>query len=231
MPHCPNRRRYLATVMSFLLIAVGAASGWAAGPLSAEEEARVRREWEQVRQNYERVLRAHERRLADIDAKEGGRAADPEVRAEKITRERAAGIMVSRKEGGKGSALASMATRAMSSPTTWGEIDKAQDEYVERVTREWSGERKALQEALAALQKNAQLISAYLAAVTEATEAMSMRVRQSGVLEKAARNDAAARETGDRLSARWERERAARERERAQREREAGERERARGRP
>ncbi len=175
------------------------------------------------------MLRAHEGRLADIDAKEGGRAADPEVRAEKITRERAAGIMASRKGGDKGSALASMATRATSSPTTWGEIDKAQDEYVERVTREWSGERKALQEALAALQKNAQLISAYLAAVTEATEAMSMRVRQSGVLEKAAQNDAAARETGDRLSARWERERAARERERAQREREAGE--RARGRP
>lgn len=228
MPHGPNGRRYLATVMSFLLITLVAESGWAGGPLSPEEEAQVRREWEKVRQNYERVLRGYERRLADIDAKEGGRAADPEVRAEKITRERAAGTMAARKGGAKDSAVARMAAKAMSPATTWSEIDKAQDEYVGRVTGEWSGERKALQEAKTVLQKNAELISSYLAAMTEAAEAMSMRVRQFGVLEKAAQSDAAARDAGERLSARWELERTARERERAQREREAGERARAR---
>ena len=52
-------------------------------------------------------------------------------------------------------------------------------------------------------------------------------MEQSGVLEKVARIEAGASETRERLSARWERERAVREREREQREREAGE--RARG--
>ncbi len=174
------------------------------------------------------MLRGHERRLAEIDAKEGGRAADPEVRAEKITRERAAGAMASRK-GGPGSMVARMAAKTIPPVTAWREIDQAQDEYVERVIAEWNGERKALQEAKAVLQKNAELISAHLTAVTEAAAAMSMRVRQSGALEKAAQTDAAARGAGERLSARWERERAVRERERAQREREASE--RARGRP
>ena len=231
MAHGQHHRRYRSTVVPFLLILLLAGSGWAGRPPSEEEEARVRREWEEVRENYERVLKGHERRLADIDAKEGGRAASREVRAEKITRERAAGTMAARTDGAKGGALAQKAPTTMPPATMSGEIDKAPAEYVERAIGEWreGGERTALREATTVLQKNATLISSYLAAVTEAVQAMSMRVRQSGVLDKAAQLEAAAREAGERLSARWERERAARERERTQREREAGE--RARGRP
>ena len=54
-----------------------------------------------------------------------------------------------------------------------------------------------------------------------------MRVKPSDVLEKATRIEAAVREAGERLRARWQLEQAARERERQQREREAAE--RARG--
>ena len=226
MPRRRNDMPYLLIVMPFLLITLVAQPGWAERLLSADEEARVRREWEKVRQNYERVLRGHERRLAEIDAKEGGRVADPEVRAEKITRERAAGAT---RKGDPGSMVARMGAKTTPPVTAWREIDQAQDEYVERVIAEWNGERKALQEAKAVLQKSAELISSHLTAVTEAAAAMSMRVRQSGALEKAAQTDAAAGGSGERLSARWERERAVRERERAQREREASE--RARGRP
>src|SRR5262245_62927430 len=125
MPHRSHDRTYLAITMSFLLMTLVAEPGWAGGPLTADEEARVRREWENVRQNYERVLRVHERRLTEIDAKEGGRAADPEARAEKITRERAAGAMASRK-GGPGSVVARMASKAISPATTLREIDTAQ---------------------------------------------------------------------------------------------------------
>ncbi len=157
-----------------------------------------------------------------------GASADPEVRAEKITRERAAGAMASRK-GDPGSMVARMAAKTTPPVTAWREIDQAQDEYVERVIAEWNGERKALQEAKAVLQKNAELISAHLsrrdrgrgsdvnarAPVWCAGESGADRRRRQG--------------GGERLSARWERERAVRERERAQREREASE--RARGRP
>src|SRR5438093_13218698 len=59
---------------------------------------------------------------------------------------------------------------------------------------------------------------------TEAADAMSTRIRQSELLEKAAHLETTAKEAGARLAARWERERAAREREREQRERDAGER-------
>jgi hypothetical protein len=221
----------LKTVVPFLLISLMAGPGWAEWPPSTEEEARVRNEWETVRKKYESALRGHEKRIAEIDAKEGGFGADQEGRAEKITRDRAAATMASRKSGAKGQALPRTASKPTTQAATLSEIYKAQDEYVDRVTREWGegAERKKLEDAKTVLQKNTKLIELHLAAVTEATEAMAMRVRQSGVREKAAQSEAAAKEAGERLSARWERERAARERERGQREREAGE--RARGRP
>jgi hypothetical protein len=97
-------------------------------------------------------------------------------------------------------------------------------------TREWrpdGEERKKLTDAFAALQKNLALAGASMATAAEAAVAMTTQVRDSGLLEKIARVEAAAGEGRERLSARWELERAARERQREQREREAGE--RARG--
>lgn len=59
---------------------------------------------------------------------------------------------------------------------------------------------------------------------TETAETMTARLPQAQLLDKVARIETAAKEAGERLSARWERERAAREREREQRERDAAER-------
>jgi hypothetical protein len=125
-----------------------------------------------------------------------------------------------------------MAEKAASETTALVEMYRAQEEYVDMVRSAWGEEgveRRRLQEALTVLQKNIELISSSQAIASEAAEAASRSVRESSVLEKAARIDAAVKEAGERLSARWERERAARERERVQREREAGE--RSRGRP
>jgi hypothetical protein len=92
--------------------------------------------------------------------------------------------------------------------------------------REWRDgpERKKLQEAISLLQRNTERINASLTMATEAAETMANQIQQSGVLEKMARLETAAKEAGARLAGRWELERAAREREREQREREAGER-------
>jgi hypothetical protein len=81
-----------------------------------------------------------------------------------------------------------------------------------------------LQEALSQVQRNTERVNSSLRMAIEAAEAVSTRIQESGVLEKIAQLETAAKEAGTRLGARWERERAAREREREQREREAGER-------
>jgi hypothetical protein len=96
----------------------------------------------------------------------------------------------------------------------------------EQASTEWRDgpERKKLREASSLLQRNTERINASLTTATEVTETMSNQIRQSGVLEKMARLETAAKEAGARLAGRWELERAAREREREQREREAGER-------
>jgi hypothetical protein len=110
------------------------------------------------------------------------------------------------------------------------DLYKGQSEHLDVVTGEWGAdgtERKRLREAITALQKNLNVARTNLAMAAEAAEAMRLRVQESGVLEKVAQLEAVASEARERLSARWEHERAAREREREQREREAAE--RARG--
>jgi len=109
-------------------------------------------------------------------------------------------------------------------------VDTARVASTGGTSREWTSgpERNAMRQAGAALQKNIRRIDASLAAVAEAAAAMSAAVEDSGVSQKLARSEDAAREAEERLRARWERERAGREREREQREREAGERARSR---
>ncbi len=224
----PGRR--LGTMMAFLVIWLIPIPGSAGSPASPEEEARLRSEWEKVRENQERTIKDNENRIAEIYAKERGASVDQEQRAGKITQDRLAGVKASLRAGGEGSRLADTAEKAGSDARALVEIYKAQVEYLGIVTGEWGegAERRTLQAARTALQKNIELIHSYLARVTEAAGAASTRVRQSAVLEKAARSETTAREAEERLSARWERERAAREREREQREREAGERARER---
>jgi hypothetical protein len=72
------------------------------------------------------------------------------------------------------------------------------------------------------LQKSLERASVNVTRAIEVAETTTMRVSQSGVLEKVARMEAE-----EKARARWQREQAARERERQQREREAAERERS----
>jgi len=128
--------------------------------------------------------------------------------------------------GGIGKRLAEMAEKASTDRRALAELYRVQEQYVDRATGEWRDgpERKKLKEASSLLQRNTERLNSSLTMATEAAETMSTRIRQSGVLEKLAQLETAAKEAGARLAARWERERAAREREREQREREAGER-------
>ena len=124
--------------------------------------------------------------------------------------------------------MAEMAEKA-STDRALTELYRMQDEYVDHATGEWrdGADRKKLQEAIGLLQMNTDRINSSLRMATEAAEALSTRIRRSGVLERMAQLETAAKEAGARLAGRWELEQAARAREREQREREAGERARA----
>ena len=94
-------------------------------------------------------------------------------------------------------------------------------------TREWGTdgtERKKLRESMATLQKNLERVRRNLEAASEALDATTARVAESGVLAKLDRIEPAMGEARERVRARWELEHLARAREREQREREAAER-------
>jgi hypothetical protein len=181
-------------------------------------------EWEDMRESYDNTLRAHARRIAEIEARERGGAADREKRADRITRERITAIKGALKGGGKARSLADAAERASGDARALIEVSREQGAYLDIVMSEWrteGPERRKLREAIATVQKNLEQADANLARAIEAAETTTMRVPESGVLQKVARMEAEAKER-----ARWQREQAARERERQQREREAAERER-----
>jgi hypothetical protein len=188
-------------------------------------------ELERMRESYDSTLRAHQKRIAEIEAKGRGASADPGKRADGITRDRIADIRASLKGGGGATKrLAELAEKASGDAKALDDLYKGQSEHLDTITSEWESsgaERTKLRDAITALQKNLALAIANLAMAAEAAAAMKMAVQQSGVLERIARIETTASEARERLSARWERERILREREREQREREAGE--RARG--
>ena len=216
MHHGGTGRRCLVILMPFLLLSIAVPDALAV-------------ELERMRESYESKLRAHQKRITEIEAK--GRGADPGKRADGITRDRIADIRASLKGGvGATKRLAELAEKASGDAKALVDVYKGQSEHLDVVTSEWGAdgtERKKLKDAITALQKNLTLARTNLEMATEAAGATMIRVEQSGVLEKVARIEAGASEARERLSAQWERERAVREREREQREREAGE--RARG--
>lgn len=146
--------------------------------------------------------------------------------AQRTTRDRVAAAKAALPGDSTGKQLADMAEKASADGGVLPELYRRQDEYVARATGEWreGADRKTLQEASGLLQRNSERLEAAVTSAREAARAASTRIRQSGVLEKMARLEAAAKDAGTRLAGRWERERAMREREREQREREAGER-------
>jgi hypothetical protein len=146
--------------------------------------------------------------------------------AEKTTRERVAELAAALPSESPGKMLATMAEQAGTDRRALAELYRAQDEYVARTMAEWrdGAERKALQDATLQLQRSAERASAELRATAEGTDSVAIQLRHSGVFGKVGRLEAATKDAGVRLAARWERERAMREREKEQREREAGER-------
>jgi hypothetical protein len=213
MDHGGPTGRCLTTLMAGLLLALSAASEGLAG------------EWEKLREGYDNALRTHEKRIGEIESKERG-IADPERRAEKITRDRVSSVRVSLKGGGKGKSLADAAEKASDDPKAPADLSREQGEYLDVVQNEWGAEgteRKKLRDSMATVQKNFERVNANLTKAAKATEGL----KPSDVLEKAAAIEAMVTEAGERLKARWQLEQAARERETKQREREAAE--RARG--
>jgi hypothetical protein len=213
MDHGGPARRCLYTLIGGLLLALIPVSNAASG------------EWENIRDSYDNTLRANEKRIKEIEAKERG-VTDQEQRADKITRDKIAATRSSLKSGGRGKSLAEAAEKASGDASVRADLYRDQGEYLDVVTRDWGAEgaeRKKHREAMATVQKNFERASANL---TKAATAAG-GVQPSDVVEKAARIEAAVTEAGDRLRARWQLEQAARERETKQREREAAE--RARG--
>ena len=185
-------------------------------------------EWDNMRESYDNKLRAHAKRIAEIEAREREGSGDPEKRATKITRDRIAGTSASLK-GGKARTLGDTAERAAGNASALADVYREQDAYLGIATSEWGAdgsERKKLRESMASAQKNLERAGADLAMAVEAAETTVTHVPRSGVLEQVARLEAEAKEVGDRLRAIWQQEQAARERERLQRERAAAERER-----
>jgi hypothetical protein len=213
MPDSSPARRCLPSLMAGLLLV-----------LSPVADGRAD-EREKLRESYDNILRASEKRIGEIESRERG-IADQYRRAEKITRDKVASVRVSLKGGGKGKSLADAAEKASGDPKALADLSREQGEYLDVVQNEWGAEgpeRKKLREAMAAAQKNFERVSANLTKAAKTAESM----RASDVLEKAAAIEVMVTEAGERLRARWQLEQAAREREMKQREREAAE--RARG--
>jgi hypothetical protein len=205
----------LSGLLSGLLLPLLAVSGARAG------------DWEMVRDSYETALKANEKRIQEIEARERG-IQDPQQRAEKITRDKVAALRASVKGGGTGKGLADAADRAAGDPKALADLSGDHAKYLDAATSDWGvegAERKRLRESVAATQRNMERINASL---TRSSNSMA-NVTSPDALEKATRVDAAMTEAGDRLRARWQIEQAARERETKQREREAAERARSSG--
>jgi hypothetical protein len=184
----------------------------------------VASEWDTMRERQRDTLRAAEGRIAEIESKERAGPADREKLADKITRDRIARVRVSLKSGGESRRLADAAERVSREAKALVDVYEGQDELLVAVTREWGAngaERRKLRESRATLQRQLEVVKLDLALAIEALGATAARVPESGVLEKLARIETAVSEVRERLSARWQREHAAREREREQREREA----------
>ena len=208
-------RRCLLTLMGAVLLPLFVASGALCG------------EWETVRGNYENALKANEKRIQEIEAKERG-IPDQQQRAEKITRDKVAALRASLKAGGAGKSLAEAAEKAAGDPKAVADLARDQSKYLDTATADWGAEgpeRKRMRDATAATPKSIERNNANL---TRAAKSVAS-LQASDSLETAARIEAAVNEAGDRLRARWQLEQAARERETKQREREAAERSRGTG--
>ena len=184
-------------------------------------------EWDTIRESYSNALKANDKRLQEIEAKERG-IPDQQQRADKITRDKVAASRAALKGGDRGRSLAEAAEKASGDPRALSDLSREQSKYLDAATSDWGAdgpERKRLRDNTAAAQKGLERVNG---SVTRATKAIES-VRAAEALEKATRIESSVNEAADRLRARWQLEQAARERETKQREREAAERVRSSG--
>jgi hypothetical protein len=184
-------------------------------------------EWEDLRESYDRALRTHAKRIADIGATERGMSADVVKHANKITRDRITSLKASPKAGGKAQGLADAAGRASGDAVELAELARAQAMLVDLATREWGpggSERSALRDSMVGLQKSLERANAGLASAADIALATATSVPESGAGEQVAQIEAQVKDAGDRIRTRWLNQQAALDRERLERERAAAER-------
>src|SRR5262249_57406838 len=144
MHHGGSARRGLSTVSGVVLGVLIATSGAVAG------------EGDKIRESYDNALRAHEKRIKEIEAKESG-IPDPQQRATKITSDKVGSARASLKGGGKGLSLVQAADRSSGDASALADLYREQSAYLDAVASEWGAEgadRKKLREALGISQKN-----------------------------------------------------------------------------
>ena len=145
MHHGSTGGRSLVILMAFLLPSIAVPDALAG-------------ELEKMRESYDSKLRAHQKRITEIEAKGRIASADPVKRADAITRDRIADIRASLKGGvGATQRLAELAEKASGDAKALVDLYKGQSEHLDVVTGEWGAdgtERKRLREAITALQKN-----------------------------------------------------------------------------
>ena len=163
MHHGGTGGRCLVILMAFLLLSIAVPDALAV-------------ELERMRESYDSKLRAHQKRITEIEAKGRGASADPGKRADGITRDRIADIRASLKGGGGAAKrLVELAEKASGDAKALVDVYKGQSEHLDVVTGEWGAdgtERKKLREAIAALQKSLALANTNLAMAAEAAAAM-----------------------------------------------------------
>lgn len=192
-------------------------------PLALSAVPATAGEWETLRDSYDGAVKTYARRIAEIEARERA-IADPDKRADKLTRDRIASIDASLKSGPRVRTLTEAADRGAADPKALDEVSQLLGEYLDGAGAEWradGAERRKVRDALAALQRSLERAGTYLDRATEVAVAAKRRVPQSGVPAKIARIEAEAK-----AKATWQQDQAARDRERKERERQAAERER-----
>src|SRR5215475_14768404 len=109
-------------------------------------------EWEAIRDSYGNALKANEKRVQEIEAKERG-ISDQQQRAEKITRDKIAASRAALKGGDRGRSLAEAAEKASGDPGALSDLSREQSRYVNVSTSDWGAdgpERKRLRDNAAA---------------------------------------------------------------------------------
>jgi hypothetical protein len=188
-------------------------------------------EWESLRDRYDKTPKAHAARIAEIEGRPRAPASGSIARADKLTRDRIAGVRGSQRGDGKARQLADAAER-VSRGAGGGleELSRAQAVHVDLELREWGADgpaRRELRESMARLQANLERSKASQASAVDVAVAAARTMPESGASEVLARVETGVQEAGDRIRARWLNQQAALERERVERERAAAE--RARG--